>query len=68
MKTTLEFIPRLFTVEGAVKYTGDSRSKLYQEAKNGNLQFVKMDGSTRVERIELDRYIDAKAKFASAAA
>lgn len=62
MRTTLEFTPRLFTVEGAVKYTGDSRSKLYQEAKTGNLQFVKMDSSTRIERVELDRYIDAKAR------
>lgn len=62
MKTTLDFIPRLFTIEGAVKYSGDSRAKLYQEAKAGNLAFVKMDGSTRIERQELDRYIDAKTR------
>ncbi|KAB7610139.1 hypothetical protein F9L33_14690 [Amylibacter sp. SFDW26] len=62
MKPTLDFIPRLFTIEGAVKYTGDSRAKLYQEAKSGNIQLIKMDGSTRIERQELDRYIDAKAK------
>ena len=62
MKITLDFTPRLFTVEGAVKYTGDSRAKLYQEARAGKLQFIKMDGSTRVERTELDRYIDAKSK------
>jgi excisionase family DNA binding protein len=62
MTSTLEFTPRLFTIPGAVKYTGDSRSKLYQEAKAGRLQFVKMDGSTRVFREELDRYLDAKAK------
>lgn len=62
MPSTLEFTPRLFTIPGAVKYSGDSRSKLYQEAKAGRLQFVKMDGSTRVFREELDRYLDAKAK------
>jgi excisionase family DNA binding protein len=59
---TLDFIPLLFTITGAVKYTGDSRSKLYQEAKAGRIQFVKMDGSTRVFREELERYVDAKAK------
>ena len=62
MQTTLEFTPRVFTIEGAVKYTGDSRSKLYQEARDGNIQFIKMDGSTRVYRAECDRYIDAKAR------
>jgi hypothetical protein len=62
MKPTLDFKPRIFTVNGAVKYSGESRSKLYQEVKKGNLKFIKMDGSTRAEREELDRYIDAKAK------
>lgn len=62
MPQTLEFTPRLFTIAGAVKYTGDSRSKLYQEAKAGRVQFVKMDSSTRVFREELDRYLEAKAR------
>ena len=62
MQSTLEFTPRLFTISGAVKYTGDSRSKLYQEAKAGHIQFVKMDGSTRVFREELDRYLETKAQ------
>jgi hypothetical protein len=68
MKPTLDFYPRLFTIEGAVKYSGDSRSTLYQEAKKGNLEFVKMDGSTRIFKTVLDRYIDEKAKRALEAA
>lgn len=62
MKETLNFIPRLFTVAGAVKYTGDCKTKLYQAQRDGILQMVKMDGATRIERTELDRYIDAKSK------
>ncbi len=62
MQPTLEFTPRLFTIPGAVKYSGDSRSKLYQEAKAGRIQFVKMDGSTRIFREELDRYLETKAQ------
>ena len=62
MKLTLEFTPRLFTIAGAVKYTGDCKTKLYQAQRDGLLQMVKMDGATRIERTELDRFIDAKAK------
>jgi len=60
--------PRLLSIPGAVTYSGDSRSTLYAEAKAGRLQFVKMNGATRVYLTELDRYIDAKAKLASLAA
>ena len=54
--------PRLLSITGAVAYSGDSRAKLYAEAKSGCIQFVKMDGATRVFLSKLDRYIDAKAR------
>lgn len=57
--------PRLLSIPQATSYSGESRSKLYKEMKDGNLKFVKMDGSTRVELDELNRYIDAKIQRAA---
>jgi len=54
--------PILCTVNQGMTLIGTSRSKLYQEAKAGNIQFVKMDGSTRIFYAEIVRYIKAKAK------
>lgn len=51
---------RLHSIPSAAEYTGESRSTLYKEMKEGNLKFVKMGSSTRIEHDELDRYIDAK--------
>lgn len=56
---------RLFTIAEAVAYSSESRSTLYEERARGNIRFVKMGGSTRVERSELDRYIDAKIRVAA---
>lgn len=60
MDTQKEIQPRLLSVQQAAAYSGDSRATLYKEWKNGNLKFVKMGGSTRIEFDELNRYIDAK--------
>lgn len=60
MTTATAITPRLFKINEAAAYSGDSRATLYKEWKDGNITFVKMGGSTRIERTELDRYIDAK--------
>ena len=65
MKTQVDIKPRLFTIPQSVAYSNDSRATLYKEHKHGNLKFVKMGTSTRIERDELDRYIDEKASRAS---
>ncbi|MFG6589981.1 helix-turn-helix transcriptional regulator [Sulfitobacter sp. 1A12157] len=65
MKTTSDISPRLLSIPQAVAYTSESRAVLYREWKAGNLEFVKMGGSTRIRRSELDRYIDAKMKTAA---
>lgn len=57
--------PRLLSIPDAVAYSGESRAMLYKERKLGNIKFVKMRGSTRIERSELDRYIDAKMEVAT---
>ncbi len=59
--------PRLMTLSGAVAYSATSRAKLYLENKAGRLNFIKLDGATRVEVAELDRWIDAKSAQSEAA-
>ena len=60
METMHDIKPRLMSIPQAVAYSNESRATLYKEAKAGNLNFVKMGGSTRIEFNELNRYIDAK--------
>lgn len=60
MSTPNDIQPRLLSVQLAASYSGESRATLYKEWKAGNIQFVKMGGSTRIEIDELNRYIDAK--------
>lgn len=60
MAETSAVQPRLLSIPQAASYSGDSRATLYKEWKAGKIQFVKMGGATRIERRELDRYIDAK--------
>lgn len=60
MNIQKEMPPRLFSIPQAVAYSNESRATLYKEWKAGNLKFVKMGGSTRIEFDELNRYIDAK--------
>lgn len=57
---------RLYSVIQACDYSGESRSTLYKEMKEGNLRFVKMGSSTRLEGVELDRYIDEKIQRSAA--
>ena len=54
----MDISPRLFTVEQASEYAGVGRTRLFDAAKNGHIRFIKAYGSTRVERSELDRYVD----------
>jgi excisionase family DNA binding protein len=65
MQTQLKIPPRLLKIPQAVDYSGESRATLYKEMKEGNLKFVKMGGSTRIEFSELNRYIDAKMSTAA---
>jgi excisionase family DNA binding protein len=65
METKSGITRRLLSIPQAVDYSNESRATLYKEWKAGNLKFVKMGGSTRIEIDELNRYIDAKIKTAS---
>ncbi|WP_407492063.1 helix-turn-helix domain-containing protein [Pseudooceanicola sp. MF1-13] len=49
---------RLLTLRQGSDYAGVCRTKLYGEAKAGRLKLLKIGGSTRIERSELDRWID----------
>lgn len=60
MNTQKEMPPRLLSIPQAIAYSNESRATLYKEWKRGNVKFVKMGGSTRIEFEELNRYIDAK--------
>ena len=60
MATQYPFPPRLLTIKQASAHSNESRSTLYAEMKKGNIKFVKMGASTRIEFDELNRYIDAK--------
>jgi excisionase family DNA binding protein len=50
---------RFFTIAEAVSYSGHSRSSLYEAHKRGDLIFTKFGGATRIERINLDAFLDA---------
>lgn len=60
METIDSTTQRLMSIPQAVAYSQESRATLYKEWKAGNLKFVKMGGSTRIEFDELNRYIDTK--------
>ena len=51
----------LLDVEEAAEYLGGvSRSTVYREVQRGHLRMVKVGGSTRFRRSELDRYLVAR--------
>ncbi|WP_297778638.1 helix-turn-helix domain-containing protein [uncultured Roseovarius sp.] len=50
---------RFFKVSEAVEYSGHSRSVLYEAHKRGELIFTKFGGATRIEKADLDAYLDA---------
>ena len=47
----------LYDVSQAAEYLTVSRATVYREHKRGRIRFVKVAGSTRVRRTELDRYL-----------
>ena len=49
---------RFFKIPEAVTYSGQSRSTLYEAHKQGELVFTKFRGATRIERADLDAYLD----------
>lgn len=54
--------PILCTIRQGAFLVGESRSTLYKEAKAGRIQFVKLDGATRIFYTEIVRYAKAKAR------
>lgn len=50
---------RFFKISEAVHYSGHSRSTLYGAHKRGELVFTKFGGATRIEKADLDAYLDA---------
>ncbi|WP_299850109.1 helix-turn-helix domain-containing protein [uncultured Roseovarius sp.] len=50
---------RFYKITEAVDYSGLSRSTLYEAHKNGHLNFTKFGGATRIEKTDLDAYLDA---------
>lgn len=49
---------RYFKIPEAVNYSGQSRSVLYEAHKRGELVFTKFGKSTRIEKADLDAYLD----------
>ncbi|MEQ8898658.1 MAG: helix-turn-helix domain-containing protein [Roseovarius sp.] len=49
---------RFFKIQEAVEYSGHSRSSLYEAHKRGELTFTKFGGATRIERSDLDAFLD----------
>lgn len=58
--------PRLLSIPDGAIYSATSRSTLYAAQAAGELKFVKVNNSTRVEVDELDRWIDQKTQAARA--
>lgn len=50
---------RFFKINEATEYSGLSRSTLYAASKAGQLTFTKFGGATRIERDDLDAFLDA---------
>ena len=49
----------LLTIAQVVRLTKRARSSIYEDIAAGRLQTVKLGRSTRIPRMELDRYIAA---------
>ncbi|MEQ8431720.1 MAG: helix-turn-helix domain-containing protein [Roseovarius sp.] len=49
---------RFFKINEAVEYSGHSRSTLYEAHKRGDLIFTKFGGATRIEKADLDDFLD----------
>jgi len=57
--------PRLLSILDAAAYASTSRSTLYAEEKAGRIKFVKLGTATRIEVVEINRWIDAKTAAAA---
>jgi excisionase family DNA binding protein len=55
-----EELKRLFRIKEAMAYAAVSKTKLYQERKEGHLEIKKLGGTAVIERSELDRWIDER--------
>lgn len=49
---------RFFKVTEAASYAAISRSTLYEAHKRGDIVFTKFGGATRIEKSDLDAYLD----------
>lgn len=50
---------RFFKISEATIYSGVCRSALYSAHKRGEIVFTKFGGATRIEKKDLDAYLDA---------
>lgn len=50
---------RFFKISEAADYGATSRSTLYEAHKRGDIVFTKFGGATRIEKSDLDAYLDA---------
>jgi excisionase family DNA binding protein len=64
--TKQELFDALLSLADISRIIGRKKSALYVDLKEGKIAAVKVGGSTRVKKTELDRYISAlpSAKFA----
>ena len=53
---------RFFKMPEAVEYSGHSRSSLYEAHKRGELVLTKFGSATRIERADLDAYLNSTAR------
>ena len=57
----------LLDIHEAARYLGDvSTRTIYRAVKRGKLRMVKVEGSTRFRRSELDRYLRASERHTAA--
>lgn len=52
---------RFFKLSEASEYAALGRSSLYEAHKRGDLVFTKFGGATRIEKSDLDAFLDAVA-------
>ncbi|MFD1156969.1 helix-turn-helix domain-containing protein [Roseovarius aestuarii] len=50
---------RYLKIPEAADYSGHSRSALYEAHKRGELIFTKFGGATRIEKADLDAFLDS---------
>lgn len=58
---------RYFTINEATEYSALSRSTLYAEEAKGRLVFTKFGSATRIEKDDLDAFLNAAGQKSAAA-